>query len=189
MNSNNRGPSAGCPADFNGDGGVNNPDGLINVEGVGILINNTNGATTTIFNGTTATTNSQIYAGGNYAIFARTRADSGDVNRNTVDVYNMGLAQTDNTGADAVDMESHIAARYAEHYGLPFAAVRVISDPAHRALPELTMNAIKPNGNVDMWKVMRGIARNPKTIPQLISTGRDFSRALRSLKGCKAALG
>lgn len=93
------------------------------------------------------------------------------------------------TGADAVDMESHIAARYAEHYGLPFAAVRVISDPAHRALPELTMSAIKPNGNVDMWKVMRGIARNPKTIPHLISTGRDFSRALRSLRGCRGALG
>ena len=93
------------------------------------------------------------------------------------------------TGADAVDMESHIAARYAEYNGLPFAAVRVISDPAHRALPELTMSAIKPNGNVDMWKVMRGIARNPKSIPHLISTGRDFSRALRSLKGCREALG
>ena len=93
------------------------------------------------------------------------------------------------TGADAVDMESHIAARYAEFNGLPFAAVRVISDPAHRALPELTMNAIKPNGNVDMWKVMRGIARNPRTIPHLISTGRDFNRALRSLRGCKGALG
>jgi len=51
------------------------------------------------------------------------------------------------------------------------------------------MNAIKPNGNVDMWKVMRGIARNPKTIPHLISTGYDFNRALRSLKGCAAALG
>jgi len=93
------------------------------------------------------------------------------------------------TGADAVDMESHIAARYAEFNGLPFAAVRVISDPAHRALPELTMNAIKPNGNVDMWKVMRGIARSPKTIPHLISTGRDFNRALRSLRGCRGALG
>lgn len=93
------------------------------------------------------------------------------------------------TGADAVDMESHIAARYAEHYGLPFAAVRVICDPAHRALPELTMSAIKPNGNVDMWKVMRGIARNPRTIPHLISTGRDFNRALRSLRGCRGALG
>ena len=93
------------------------------------------------------------------------------------------------TGADAIDMESHIAARYAEYNGLPFAAVRVISDPAHRALPELTMKAIKPNGNVDMWKVMRGIARNPKSIPHLISTGRDFGRALRSLKGCWEALG
>lgn len=93
------------------------------------------------------------------------------------------------TGADAVDMESHIAARYAEHNGLPFAAVRVISDPSHRALPAITMNAIKPNGNVDIWKVMRGIARNPKTIPSLISTGRDFNRALRSLRGCRSALG
>lgn len=93
------------------------------------------------------------------------------------------------TGADAVDMESHIAARYAAENGLPFAAVRVISDPAHRALPQLTLSAIKPNGNVDVWKVMRGIARNPRTIPHLISTGRDFNRALRSLKGCRHALG
>jgi adenosylhomocysteine nucleosidase len=51
------------------------------------------------------------------------------------------------------------------------------------------VNAIKPNGNVDMWKVMRGIARNPRTIPHLISTGRDFNRALRSLRGCRSALG
>lgn len=93
------------------------------------------------------------------------------------------------TGADAVDMESHIAARYAEYNGLPFAAVRVISDPAHRSLPQITTNAIKPNGKVDMWKVMRGVARNPRTIPHLISTGRDFNRALRSLKGCRHALG
>ena len=93
------------------------------------------------------------------------------------------------TGADAVDMESHIAARYAADNGLPFAAVRVISDPSHRSLPQITMNAIKPNGNVDMWKVMRGIARNPRTIPHLISTGRDFNRALRSLRGCRRALG
>ena len=93
------------------------------------------------------------------------------------------------TGADAVDMESHIAARYAEYNGLPFAAVRVISDPSHRSLPQITMNAIKPNGKVDVWKVMRGVARNPRTIPHLISTGRDFNRALRSLRGCRSALG
>ena len=39
------------------------------------------------------------------------------------------------TGAAAVDMESHIAAAYAAAAGLPFAALRVISDPASRALP------------------------------------------------------
>ena len=41
------------------------------------------------------------------------------------------------TGAAAVDMESHIAAAYAAEAGLPFAALRVISDPASRALPAL----------------------------------------------------
>ena len=78
------------------------------------------------------------------------------------------------TGAAAVDMESHIAAAYAAEAGLPFAAVRVISDPASRALPALAMNAIKPNGDIDLRKVMRGIARNPRTLRALISTGQRF---------------
>lgn len=86
------------------------------------------------------------------------------------------------TGADAVDMESHIAARYADAHGLPFAALRVISDPAHRALPEVAAKALKPNGDVDIWKVMRGIARNPSEIRALVSSGRDFNRALRGLR-------
>jgi adenosylhomocysteine nucleosidase len=93
------------------------------------------------------------------------------------------------TGADAVDMESHIAARYAEENGLPFAAIRVISDPAHRALPEIATSAILPNGNVDKWKVIRNVARNPRAIPQLMSTARDFNRAIAGLRSCRGALG
>ncbi len=92
------------------------------------------------------------------------------------------------TGAAAVDMESHIAAHYAEDNGLPFAAVRVISDPASRSLPALAMDALKPDGKVDLWKVMRGIAINPMAIPALVSAGRDFNRALRSLSGCRSLL-
>jgi len=92
------------------------------------------------------------------------------------------------TGAAAVDMESHIAADYAEKSGLPFAALRVISDPATRALPSLAMAAIKPNGDIDMRKVMRGILRNPLTVLDLVSTGIDFNRALRSLRGCRGFL-
>ena len=89
------------------------------------------------------------------------------------------------TGAAAVDMESHIAAAYAAKAGIPFAALRVISDPASRALPALAKSAIKPNGDIDLRKVLRGVARNPRTLRALVSTGIDFNRALRSLRGCR----
>ncbi len=92
------------------------------------------------------------------------------------------------TGAAAVDMESHIAAAYAAEAGLPFAALRVISDPATRALPALARAAIKPNGRIDLATVLRGIARNPRTLRALVSTGIDFNRALRSLRGCRGFL-
>ena len=92
------------------------------------------------------------------------------------------------TGASAVDMESHIAAAYAAKAGLPFAALRVISDPASRALPALVMAAIKPNGDIDLRKILRGVARNPMTLRALVSTGIDFNRALKSLRGCRGFL-
>ena len=92
------------------------------------------------------------------------------------------------TGAAAVDMESHIAAAYAADAGLPFAALRVIADPADRALPALAISAIKPNGDIDLRKVLRGVARNPTTLRALVSTGIDFNRALRSLRGCRGFL-
>jgi adenosylhomocysteine nucleosidase len=92
------------------------------------------------------------------------------------------------TGAAAVDMESHIAAAYATAAGLPFAALRVISDPANRALPALARSAIKPNGDIDLRRVLRGVARNPMSVRALVSTGIDFNRALRSLRGCRGFL-
>jgi adenosylhomocysteine nucleosidase len=92
------------------------------------------------------------------------------------------------TGAAAVDMESHIAADYAARAGLPFAALRVISDPATRALPSLAVAAIKPNGNIDLRRVLAAVARNPLALLDLVSTGIDFNRALRSLRGCRSFL-
>jgi adenosylhomocysteine nucleosidase len=89
------------------------------------------------------------------------------------------------TGAAAVDMESHIAAAYAAEYELPFAALRVISDPTHRTLPSLAKNAIKPNGDIDLPMILRGVARNPRVLRGLVSTGIEFNRALRSLRGCR----
>jgi len=92
------------------------------------------------------------------------------------------------TGAAAVDMESHIAAAYATEAGLPFAAVRVISDPADRSLPALAQRAIKPNGDIDLRSILRGVVRNPRTLSALVSMGIDFNRALKSLRGCRGFL-
>lgn len=92
------------------------------------------------------------------------------------------------TAALAVDMESHIAAAYATAMGLPFAAIRVVSDPATRALPALALDALKPNGDIDIWKVLRGIARKPSVIPSLMRTARDFNQAIAALRGCRSLL-
>jgi hopanoid-associated phosphorylase len=92
------------------------------------------------------------------------------------------------TGAAAVDMESHIAAAYAADAGLPFAALRVIADPADRALPALAVAAIKANGDIDLRKVLSGVARNPMMLRAMVSTGIDFNRALRTLRGCRGFL-
>ena len=56
----------------------------------------------------------------------------------------------DATASVAVDMESHIAAAAAEAHGLPFAACRVIIDPAHRSLPPAALIDLRPDGTPDI---------------------------------------
>jgi hopanoid-associated phosphorylase len=92
------------------------------------------------------------------------------------------------TGAAAVDMESHITAAYAASVGLPFAAVRVINDPASRSLPALALNALKPDGRIDPRKVLRGVAREPSAILSLMRCAHDFNRAIRTLRRCRGLL-
>src|SRR5262249_49022032 len=48
------------------------------------------------------------------------------------------------TGAVAVDMESHLVAQAAYAYNLAFAAIRVIADPVHRAVPQAALMAMGP---------------------------------------------
>jgi adenosylhomocysteine nucleosidase len=98
------------------------------------------------------------------------------------------LALYRQTGAIAVDMESHIAAAYAASVGLPFAALRVINDPASRTLPALTLNALKPNGDIDLRKILHGIARQPSVIFSLMRCAHDFNRASGTLRRCRSLL-
>lgn len=93
------------------------------------------------------------------------------------------------TGAAAVDMESHLAAGFANAHALPFGAVRVVSDTADHALPPLAARAMKPGGGIAMGAVLSGLARSPGQIPALIATARDAAVAFRVLRRVRAALG
>jgi adenosylhomocysteine nucleosidase len=92
------------------------------------------------------------------------------------------------TDAIAVDMESHIGAAYAADNELPFAAVRVISDPAIRALPPLAKRALKPDGRIDFASVISGLARAPSDLSTLIRAGGDAGRAFAGLRRCRRFL-
>ena len=85
------------------------------------------------------------------------------------------------TGAIAVDMESHIAARVAARHGLPFAIVRTISDAADQALPPAALVGMKPDGGMALGAVLASLARNPVQLPALIATGRGAGKAFAAL--------
>ncbi|WP_296612930.1 phosphorylase [Sphingomonas sp.] len=85
------------------------------------------------------------------------------------------------TGAIAVDMESHVAARVAVRKGLPFAALRVISDRADDDLPPAALVGMRPDGGMALGAVLASLARNPRQLSALIRTGRQADQAFRSL--------
>lgn len=85
------------------------------------------------------------------------------------------------THAIAVDMESHIAARVAARHRVPFAAARVICDPAHRTLPPAARIAMRPDGGMDVVAVLRSLRSDPMQLPDLMRTAWEAQSAFRSL--------
>ena len=96
------------------------------------------------------------------------------------------LAQS---GAHAVDMESHIAARLAARHKIPFAAIRTISDAANRGLPPAALVPLKPSGRIRLGGVLHSVATEPSQIRDLLRTGREAGRAMRALLRSRNVLG
>jgi hopanoid-associated phosphorylase len=92
------------------------------------------------------------------------------------------------TEARTVDMESHVAARVALAHGLPFAALRVVSDDAHRSLPHAAQIAMHPSGGVDVPAVLRSVLRAPLQILPLIRTAWEAEIAFAALLRCCGVL-
>jgi adenosylhomocysteine nucleosidase len=93
------------------------------------------------------------------------------------------------TASVAVDMESHIAAAAAEAHGLPFAACRVIIDPAHRSLPPAALIDLRPDGTPDIPAILWSILRQPWQLPELMRVAADARAAQVALREGRRRLG
>jgi hopanoid-associated phosphorylase len=93
------------------------------------------------------------------------------------------------TGAHAVDMESHIAARFAHERGLPFVALRVISDDCRRTLPPAALERLSLKGNPRLFAILRSLIREPGQFGELMRTGREAGTAFKSLLRSLRVLG
>jgi hypothetical protein len=76
-------------------------------------------------------------------------------------------------------MESHIAARIAAQHGVPFAACRVIIDPAERTLPPAALVGMRSDGRPDVFAVARSLIQQPRQVFALLRVVADL-RAARS---------
>lgn len=93
------------------------------------------------------------------------------------------------SGAALVDMESHVIAAWAVANGADIAAIRVVTDPAHRALPHAATVGMRADGRVDLPAILWSLARNPLQLPDLIRTGLDARAAFAALFRCRERLG
>jgi hopanoid-associated phosphorylase len=93
------------------------------------------------------------------------------------------------SGACAVDMESHAAAQIALWHGLPFAACRVVLDPAWRSVPSCALAGMGSDGQHALLPLLRALVRAPGELGPLCVLAGDAWRAQRVLRQVRASLG
>jgi len=81
----------------------------------------------------------------------------------------------------AVEMETAAVAQAAMRYGVPWAAVRAVSDTATESLP-LDFNRLRtPNGDLPTSRVALAAITHPSAIPGLIRLGKNTNLAAEAL--------
>ncbi|NNE21078.1 MAG: hypothetical protein HKN11_00575 [Rhizobiales bacterium] len=80
------------------------------------------------------------------------------------------------TDAVAADMESFAVGRAAHQAGLPFIAVRAISDPALQSLPIMALDAVDADGKLRPGRILWSLIRHPGQLRELVRLA-DNTRA------------
>lgn len=93
------------------------------------------------------------------------------------------------SGACAVDMESAAVAEAARADGLPFLAVRAVSDAAEDDLPPATLVAVDGQGRLRRRALAGSLARHPGQLGALWRMRTTWRAALASLRSVARAAG
>lgn len=88
----------------------------------------------------------------------------------------------------ACDMESQVVGALATNAGLPFAALRVVCDPADFALPPAALLPLRDDGMPNLSAIVGNLWQQPRQLPALITLARHNRQALRALAVAAAAL-
>jgi nucleoside phosphorylase len=92
------------------------------------------------------------------------------------------------SSALAVDMESHHLASAATERGLPFIAIRAISDEAHEALPAILAGFVDTEGRTKMSAVVAALILGRVGVGELLQAGRASKRAHQALLRCRGTI-
>lgn len=88
------------------------------------------------------------------------------------------------TGAHAVDMESGAVAHVAQLKGVPFTALRAISDGVEHTLPHAALGAIGPGGDIRVMTTVLRLILRPQDLPAMMRLAAGSSKGFKSLGSC-----
>jgi hopanoid-associated phosphorylase len=91
--------------------------------------------------------------------------------------------------ARTLDMESHVASLIARRHQLPFAALRVVADPAGLSLPACALAGMRGDGSVAVMPVLRSLVAGPSQLPALATLAAGAHAARRALRTARALAG
>jgi adenosylhomocysteine nucleosidase len=93
------------------------------------------------------------------------------------------------TMADVVDEETFLAGSIATAHGLPWAALRVVCDPASFELPPAALVKLTAAGAADFGAILASIATEPWQIPEVLELAGLSTMALASLRAALTRVG